>query len=320
MENEQNILEVKNLDISFKIEDETFECIKDLSINFKKGKMHAIVGESGCGKSVFATSILKLLPRNAVIKNGDINFEGKNLLELNEKQIREIRGRKIALIPQDPMTSLNPLYTLENQLLEVVNLYQKIPYQEARKIIIDKLNEVGIIEPEKRLSAYPHELSGGMKQRAIIAMALLVDAELIIADEPTTALDVTIAAQILDLLSEIVKKSGRGKAVILITHDLGIVSKYCDEVSVMYLGRIVEYSTPRMIFKNPKHPYTKALIGALPIDKNKKLINIKGQPSPITERIRGCQFHPRCEYVMEKCKKSCPEFSSATQVACFLYE
>lgn len=323
-----NILEVKNLKISFKIEDEIYPCIKDLSLDFKKGKMHAIVGESGCGKSVFATSILKLLPKNAIIgdcanaagssacKNGEILFEGQNLLDLNENEIRKIRGKKIALIPQDPMTSLNPLYTIENQLLEVID-FPKNKKDEARSAIIDKLNEVGIVEPEKRLGAYPHELSGGMKQRIIIAMALLVDAEIILADEPTTALDVTIAAQILDLLSEI---KSRGKSVILITHDLGIVSKYCDEVSVMYLGKIVEQATPQELFKNSKHPYTKALIGALPIDKNKKLQNIKGQPSPITESIPGCQFNPRCEFVMDKCRIVSPELSPSTNVACYLYE
>ena len=307
-----NILEVKNLKISFKIEDEVYPCIKNLSLDFKKGKMHAIVGESGCGKSVFATSILKLLPKNAIVNGGEIIFEGQNLLGLNENEIRKIRGKKIALIPQDPMTSLNPLYTIENQLMEVIDL----PKEEAQKAILEKLNEVGIVEPEKRLTAYPHELSGGMKQRIIIAMALLVDAEIILADEPTTALDVTIASQILDLLSEI---KNRGKSVILITHDLGIVSKYCDEVSVMYLGKIVEHATPRELFKNPKHPYTKALIGALPINKNKKLQNIKGQPSPITESISGCQFHPRCEFVMEKCRVTSPEISPETNVACFLY-
>lgn len=313
----ENILTVENLQIAFDIEDKSYFAIKNLSINFKKGKMHAIVGESGCGKSVFATSILKLLPNNATIKGGEIIFEGENLLKYSEAQIRKIRGRKIAYIPQDPMTSLNPLYTLENQLLEVVNLHKKIPKEQARKIIIDKLNEVGIVEPEKRLSAYPHELSGGMKQRAIIAMALLVDVEIIIADEPTTALDVTIASQILDLL---IKIKNSGKSVILITHDLGIVSKYCDEISVMYLGKIVENSAPNEIFKNPKHPYTKALIGALPINKNKKLVNIKGQPSPITQAVKGCQFHPRCDFVMEKCKINCPEFSNKNNVACFLYD
>lgn len=312
-----NILTVKNLKIAFEIEDKSYFAIKNLSINFKKGKMHAIVGESGCGKSVFATSILKLLPNNAIISDGEIIFEGENLLKYSEAQIRKIRGRKIAYIPQDPMTSLNPLYTLENQLLEVISLHKKIPKEQARKIIIDKLTQVGIVEPEKRLGAYPHELSGGMKQRAIIAMALLVDAEIIIADEPTTALDVTIASQILDLL---IKIKNSGKSVILITHDLGIVSKYCDEISVMYLGKVVENSIPNEIFKNPKHPYTKALIGALPIDKNKKLVNIKGQPSPITEVIEGCQFHLRCNFVMEKCKTNCPEFSNKNNVACFLYD
>lgn len=312
-----NILDVKNLNISFVIEDKPYACIKDLSIAFAKGKMHAIVGESGCGKSVFATSILKLLPKNAVMSGerpSEILFEGKNLLELDETEIRKIRGKKIALIPQDPMTSLNPLYTLENQLLEVFS--PDVSKTEARKQIIEKLNEVGFTEPEKRLNAYPHELSGGMKQRAIIAMALLVDAEIIIADEPTTALDVTIAAQILDLLSVI---KNRGKSVILITHDLGIVSKYSDEVSVMYLGRIVEHATPQEIFKNPKHPYTKALIGALPTSKNKKLLNIKGAPSPITETISGCQFHPRCDFKMPKCFSENPEFSVQNQVACWLY-
>jgi peptide/nickel transport system ATP-binding protein len=282
--------------------------------------MHAIVGESGCGKSVFATSILKLLPKNAIIKGGEILFEGQNLLTLNENEIRKIRGKKIAFIPQDPMTSLNPLYTIEDQLLEVIDL-PKNEKEEAREKILEKLNEVGIVEPEKRLSAYPHELSGGMKQRIIIAMALLVDAEIILADEPTTALDVTIASQILDLLSEI---KNRGKSVILITHDLGIVSKYCDEVSVMYLGKIVEQATPQELFKNPKHPYTIGLFNSLPDIKAEvdNLKPIKGLMPDPTDLPKGCPFHPRCDMAKPECSEKTPEnipINANHSVRCLLF-
>lgn len=313
-------LQIKNLTLSFTIDDKRYNAIKDVSLDFYPGQIHAIVGESGCGKTMTAMSIIRLLPNNAKITQGEIIFEDENLLNLPESKLREIRGKKIALIPQDPMTSLNPLYTIENQLVETIVEHKNVSKKEALEIAIQTLKDVEISEPEKRIKAYPHELSGGMKQRVIIAMALAISAEVIIADEPTTALDVTIQAQILKLLEGI---KALNKTIILITHDLGIVASYADVVSVMYLGKIVEQAPVRELFTNPKHPYTRALINALPNERSKKLQSIKGQPSPITEEIMGCPFHLRCPDAVESCKLLSPELKQSTElskVACRLYE
>lgn len=315
----ENIVEINNLSLGFEIDENFYPAIHSVSFDIKKGKMHAIVGESGCGKTMTVMSILRLLPKNAKITNGEILFEDKNLLELKEKDLRKIRGRKIALIPQDPMTSLNPLYTIENQMIETVLLHNNVSKKEAYKIALQGLKDVEIQDPENRMRAYPHELSGGMKQRVIIAMALSSHADVIIADEPTTALDVTIQAQILKLLSDIKKC---GKSIILITHDLGIVKQYADFVSIMYLGKVVEEAFVDVLFDSPKHPYTKALLAALPAIKGKKLENIKGSPSPITKPVMGCPYHPRCKNAKDICSdklfslKSQPDGSS---VACRLY-
>ncbi len=309
----QNILEIENLNLSFLIDDKKYNCIKNLNLSFEKGKMHGIVGESGCGKTITMSCVLGILPNNAHIDTGKIIFDGKNLLDKNT-DLMKIRGRKIAYIPQDPMTSLNPLYTIENQLLEVVNLDKKIPLDEARKIILEKLEEVGIQNAKDRLKSYPHELSGGMRQRVIIAMALLTGAEVIIADEPTTALDVTIQAQIMEIL---VRIKNSGKTIIFITHNLALVWQYMDTATIMYLGEIVERNSAQGLFKNPLHPYTKALIQTLPKGASEKLKNIKGQPSPITETISGCAYHPRCDFCMEKCKTEHPIFKN--NVMCHLY-
>ncbi len=315
-----NIIEINNLSLGFDIDENFYPAIHSVNFDIQKGKMHAIVGESGCGKTMTVMSILRLLPKNARITNGEILFEDKNLLELKEKDLRKIRGRKIALIPQDPMTSLNPLYTIENQMIETVLLHNKVSKKEAYEIALQSLKDVEIQDPENRMKAYPHELSGGMKQRVIIAMALSSHADVIIADEPTTALDVTIQAQILKLLSDIKKC---GKSIILITHDLGIVRQYADFVSIMYLGKVVERAEKNTLFYDPKHPYTKALLAALPTIKGKKLENIKGTPSPITKPVIGCPYHPRCKNVKDICSnkifplKHQPDGSS---VACRLYE
>lgn len=308
----QNILEIENLNLSFLIDGKKYNCIKNLNLSFEKGKMHGIVGESGCGKTITMSSVLGILPNNATIDTGKIIFDGKNLLDKNT-DLMKIRGRKIAYIPQDPMTSLNPLYTIENQLLEVVNLDGKKPLEEARKIILEKLEEVGIQNAKDRLKSYPHELSGGMRQRVIIAMALLTGAELIIADEPTTALDVTIQAQIMEIL---VRIKNSGKTIIFITHNLALVWQYMDTATIMYLGEVVERNSAKGLFKNPYHPYTKALIQTLPKGTSEKLKNIKGQPSPITETISGCAYHPRCDFCMEKCKTEHPTFKN--NVMCHL--
>jgi len=293
------ILEVKNLSVGFNLdinnEDKFFFALNNINLDFEKGKIHALAGESGCGKSVFINTVLKLLPKNAIVKSGEILFNNENILNLNENEIRKIRGHQIALIPQDPFMSLNPLYTIENQLREISNDIDKVK---------DALNNVRLKDIDNVLKSYPHELSGGMKQRIIIAMALISDAELILADEPTTALDVSVSNSILDLLLDL---KNINKTIILITHDLSIVSNYCDTSTIMYLGDIVEQGECAELFKNPRHPYTKALLNALPNERGKKLENIKGQISPITEIIEGCKFHPRCNFAFDKCKIQKPE-------------
>lgn len=309
------ILEIKNYSLGIEIDKKIYPILKNINFSFFKGKIHAIVGESGCGKTMSVMSILKLLPKNSKVLGGKIMFEGRNILSYSEKQMRQIRGRKIALIPQDPMTSLNPLYTIENQLLEVIMLHNDISKEQALKVAIQTLESVEFKDAEKRIKSYPHELSGGMKQRVIIAMALAAKADILIADEPTTALDVTIQAQILKLLEKIKQQ---GKTIILITHDLGVVAQYSDDISIMYLGAIVERAQTRELFKNPHHPYTKALIEALPVKKGKKLKNIKGQPSQITQIIEGCPFNPRCEKADYMCHTKMPELTniSNSNVSC----
>lgn len=309
------ILEIKNYSLGIEIDKKIYPILKNINFSFFKGKIHAIVGESGCGKTMSVMSILKLLPKNSKVLGGKIMFEGQNILSYSEKQMRQIRGRKIALIPQDPMTSLNPLYTIENQLLEVIMLHNDISKEQALKVAIQTLESVEFKDAEKRIKSYPHELSGGMKQRVIIAMALAANADILIADEPTTALDVTIQAQILKLLEKIKQQ---GKTIILITHDLGVVAQYSDDISIMYLGAIVERAQTRELFKNPHHPYTKALIEALPVKKGKKLKNIKGQSSQITQIIEGCPFNPRCEKADYMCHTKMPELTniSNSNVSC----
>ncbi len=312
---EKSILEINNFSLGIEIDGRVFPVLKNVNFSFFKGKIHAIVGESGCGKTMSVMSVLRLLPKNSKIMGGKIIFENNNILNYNENQMRSIRGKKIALIPQDPMTSLNPLYTVENQLLEVVMSHTNADKDEALKIAIETLESVEFKDAANRIKAYPHELSGGMKQRVIIAMALATNADILIADEPTTALDVTIQAQILNLLEKIKKQ---GKTIILITHDLGVVAQYSDDISIMYLGSIVERASTYELFKNPHHPYTRALIEALPVKKGKKLKNIKGQPSQITETIYGCPFNPRCERADDFCRSAMPEIKniSNSSVAC----
>ena len=313
---QQSVLEIKNFSLGLEIDRKTYSVLKDINFSFFKGKIHAIVGESGCCKTMSMMSMLRLLPKNSKFLGGKILFEGKNILELDERDMREIRGRKIALIPQDPMTSLNPLYTVENQLLETIMLHNDVSKERALDIALKTLESVEFKDAQKRIKAYPHELSGGMKQRVIIAMALAANADILIADEPTTALDVTIQAQILKLLEKIKEQ---GRTIILITHDLGVVARYSDDISIMYLGRVVERAQSDVLFKHPRHPYTKALIEALPVKKGKKLKNIKGQPSPITEPVLGCPFHPRCERADDRCRAACPGLKNIdnTDVACY---
>lgn len=306
-----NILEVKNLNLGFQTESGFKQALHNVSFSLKKGNIHAVVGESGCGKTMSAMSILQLLPKTAKITSGEILFyptpeEQINLLTLSQKEMQKIRGAKIALIPQDPMTSLNPLYTVGNQLLEIIKAHQGLKGQEAEQKAIEALEMVQIPSARTRLNSYPHEFSGGMKQRAIIAMALACNAQVLIADEPTTALDVTIQAQIMKLLDNIKKELDT--SILLITHDLALVEDCADEVSVMYSGRVVENAPVEEFFKHTKHPYSKALLKAIPAKKGEKLEIIEGQPPSIHQEIFGCKFNPRCQFALPVCTAEIPDF------------
>ena len=296
------------------------QALFNVSFSVEEGQMHALVGESGCGKSMTAMSILQLLPKTAKINQGQILFKGKDLIKLSKNELRKIRGSQIALIPQDPMTSLNPLYTVGNQLLEVIKLHQNLRGKDAVNKAIEALDSVQIPCAKERFNQYPHEFSGGMKQRAIIAMALACNAELIIADEPTTALDVTIQAQIMKLLSDI--KKNFGTSIILISHDLALVSQFSDEISVMYSGHIVENAPTDEFFRNTNHPYSIGLLKSLPENSGKKLAVIKGQPPSIMEDIAGCRFHNRCKFnIPNLCNRKAPELKQIAEnhcSACFL--
>jgi len=289
-----NILEIKNLNLFFG----EYQALYDVNLTLKKGELHALAGESGCGKTMTAMSIIRLIPKTASIKSGEIIFQGEDLIKYNERYMRELRGNKIALIPQDPMTSLNPLYTVGNQLIESIKSHSKVSEHQAKRKAKEVLDLVSIPDFENKLNFYPHEFSGGMKQRIIIAMALATNAELIIADEPTTALDVTIQKQIMDLLKDIQKEFNT--TVLLISHDLALVSNYADYISVMYAGHIVEEASADEFFKNPMHPYSIALLNSLPT-KNPvlKLKTITGAPPTLKEKISGCKFHPRCDLFKE---------------------
>lgn len=313
------ILEVDKLNLGFDCENGFRQALWDVSFSLESGSIHALVGESGCGKSISAMSILGLLPKKARVLSGIITFDGKNLLELLNKDFQHIRGKRIALIPQDPMTSLNPLFTIGYQLLEVIRIHQSLTGKEAYQKAVEALEAVQIPSAKERMQAYPHELSGGMKQRAIIAMALACNAEIIIADEPTTALDVTIQAQIMDLINEI--KNEKNTSVLLITHDLALVREQADFVSVMYAGRIVESAPAKEFFDNPRHPYSIALLNSIPENRGRILDTISGQPPSIQQDISGCRFHPRCKSAMKICSEKVPDnygISKSHFSACFM--
>lgn len=319
-----SLLNIKNYSMSFRLESGIFKAINNISLKIENKQMVALVGESGCGKSMTAMSILRLLPKNAIITSGEIFFRNQDLLTIKEKEIRNIRGRNIALIPQDPMTSLNPLYTIGNQLLEVILKDNSLSKQDAIKKAIEVLDIVRIPNPKEKLTMYPHEFSGGMKQRAIIAMALATNAELIIADEPTTALDVTIQAQIMNILNDI--KENLGTSILLISHDLNLVGQYSDEINVMYSGQFVEKAPSKIFFEKQLHPYSTALLNSLPANNtnNQKLYTIDGQPPNIQEKIEGCRFNPRCTKRMNGiCTIKSPSLKEIEPnhfVECFLYE
>lgn len=294
------LLEIKNLTLAFNTERRQIRPVQDVSFCIYPGQTVALVGESGCGKSVTSLSILQLIPSPpGQVLGGEILFEGRDLLKLSEPEMRKVRGRDIAMIFQEPMTSLNPVYTIGDQIAEAVVLHQKVSSSKAYSIAADALNDVGIADPTRRLHEYPHQLSGGMRQRVMIAMALSCQPKLLIADEPTTALDVTIQAQILELLRKLQKD--RGMSILLITHDLGVVAENVDAVAVMYASRIAEFASVENLFDSPQHPYTVGLFRSMPrLGEHKdRLQTISGSvPSP-AKFPPGCKFHPRCQRTRE---------------------
>ena len=325
------LLEVKNLKTGFKTDEGEFLAVDDVSFVLEKGKTLGIVGESGCGKSVTSLSIMRLIPNPpGKIHSGEIIFHGSknkdlagtNLLDLSEEQMRKIRGNDIAMIFQEPMTSLNPVFTIGNQISEAIELHQHgLSKAQIRAKAVDMLKLVGIPEPDKRVDDYPHQLSGGMRQRVMIAMALSCNPELLIADEPTTALDVTIQAQVLDLMRKLQREFNA--SMILITHDLGVVAETCDDVAVMYAGKIIEYGTVEDIFYRPKHQYTKGLLNSIPHfetgHKRERLETIAGLVPSMFNLPKGCRFSERCPAVQDDCRKAQPElmpFGGKHKAAC----
>ncbi|MFC5529908.1 ABC transporter ATP-binding protein [Cohnella yongneupensis] len=319
----KKILDVKNLSVSFHVYGGEVQAIRDVSFDVKAGEAVAIVGESGSGKSVTAQTIMRLIQTPpGKIKAGEVLLDGQDLLKLSEKEMQKVRGNKIGMIFQDPMTSLNPTMTVGKQIMEGLVLHQRLSSKAAKARAIELLKMVGIPNPETRIGQYPHQFSGGMRQRVMIAIALACNPALLIADEPTTALDVTIQAQILQLMKDLQKETNT--SIILITHDLGIVADICDRVIVMYAGQIVETGTKREIFRNPKHPYTKGLLKSLPRldqDKNEPLIPIFGTPPDLIKPPQGCGFCERCDEAMHICETEIPErtvLSDTHAVRCWL--
>jgi oligopeptide/dipeptide ABC transporter ATP-binding protein len=302
-----NIIQVNHLQTVFDTDDGQVVCVDDVSFDLKPGEIIGIVGESGCGKSVTSLSIMRLLGNKGKVSKGEVFFEGKNLLELSEKQMREIRGNKISMIFQEPMTSLNPIFTIGDQLTESIRLHLKKSKPEAIKCAVDMLEKVGLPRADKIINDYPHALSGGMRQRVMIAMALLCNPKLIIADEPTTALDVTIQAQILDLMKKLSKEMNT--AIMLITHDLGVIAEMADKVLVMYAGQVVEEADIYTLFKNPEHPYTQGLMNSIPqvyTEKIERLTSIPGTVPSVYQKFTGCRFNERCPFITERCMNEEP--------------
>jgi oligopeptide/dipeptide ABC transporter ATP-binding protein len=316
------LLEVKNLKTGFKTDDGEFLAVDDISFTLEKGKTLGIVGESGCGKSVTSLSIMRLIPNPpGKIVGGEIKFyggknapaQGRDLVKISEEEMREIRGNDIAMIFQEPMTSLNPVFTIGSQIAEAIELHQRgLSKQQIRQKTIEMLKLVGIPEADKRVDEYPHQLSGGMRQRVMIAMALSCNPELLIADEPTTALDVTIQAQVLDLIRKLQREFHA--SMILITHDLGVVAETCDDVAVMYAGKIVEYGSVEDIFYHPKHQYTKGLLNSIPHfetgHRRERLETIKGLVPSMFNLPKGCRFSERCSAAQADCLQKQPELTS----------
>jgi len=329
MKESTDILRIENLQTEFKVGKRIVHAVNGVSYTLGRGRTLGVVGESGCGKSVTAHSVLQLLPKAGRIAGGKVEYiraDGTTVrldqLKPTGKQMRAIRGKEIAMIFQDPMSTLNPVYTVGSQILENLNQHEKLSKQEAMQRAIEMLRDLGIPDPETRIKEYPHQFSGGMKQRVMIAIAMICNPEILIADEPTTALDVTIQAQILSLITKL--KEETGASIILITHDLAVVLETCDRVIVMYLGQIVEEADAREIFSNPKHPYTKGLMQSIPQmteQKPERLYAIRGTVPLLNQIGQGCRFADRCEYACERCRKEMPqlqELENGHTVRCFL--
>jgi oligopeptide transport system ATP-binding protein len=318
----EKLLQINNIHTSFHTHVGEVKAVRGVTIDLYKGEAIGIVGESGSGKSITMMTLMRLLDNNGEIKDGEILFEGKDLAKLSEKDMEKIRGNDIGMIFQDPMTSLNPVLTVGDQLSEPLIKHMNMNKSEARKKVIEMLELVGIPSPEKRIKQYPHEFSGGMRQRVMIAMALICEPKLLIADEPTTALDVTIQAQILELMKSLKEKLDM--SIILITHDLGVVADVCTRINVMYGGIVVESGTSRDIFYNPKHPYTWGLLRSIPnpkLDTKERLKPIEGTPPDLLKPPAGCPFADRCDYTMKICLENKPEnyeINTGHKSACWL--
>jgi len=320
----EQLFEIRGLKTYFYTEEGAVQAVDGIDLQIGKQEVLGLVGESGCGKSTVALSIMRLIPHPGEIVDGEILLNGKDLLSMSENEIRRIRGGEIAMIFQDPMSSLNPVYSIGDQVAEAVRWHQKIKdNRELRERVETILHKVGIPDADKRFNEFPHEFSGGMRQRVMIAMALSCNPQILIADEPTTSLDVTIQAQILDLMKDLQEEFN--SSILLITHDLGVVAELSDKVAVMYAGKVVEYSDVVSIFKEPIHPYTKALIGAVPrLDiKQEELETIQGEVPSLIDFHTQCRFHPRCKYARDICKREEPEFQEIKPghfVSCFFAE
>lgn len=319
----EKILEVEHLETSFFTHAGEVKAVRDISFSVEKGKILGIVGESGSGKSVSLKSVMRLIEHPGKIKGGTITFDGEDLLSKTEKEMLQVRGKRIAMVFQDPMSSLNPVFRIGNQITDSILYHDKVSKAEANRRAIELLRLVGIPSPETRINNYPHEFSGGMRQRVMIAMALACHPELLIADEPTTALDVTIQLQILKLMKNIQEKEGT--TVILVTHDLGVVAELCDRVIVMYGGQIMEEGTVDEIFYEPMHPYTKGLLRSVPSLSNTKerLVPIPGSPPDLLNPPKGCPFCYRCKHAMELCVEEAPPFyetETGHRCACWLHD
>jgi oligopeptide/dipeptide ABC transporter ATP-binding protein len=319
------LLEVNDLRTNFRTDDGVVKAVDGVTFGVEPGKTLGIVGESGCGKSVTMLTVMGLNNKKTATSTGEAVFNGEDLLTMKQSRLRQIRGDDIAMIFQDPMTSLNPVHSIGKQLVEAVLLHNDVSKKEARDRAVVSLQEVGIPRADRRIDDYPHQFSGGMRQRVMIAMAMINDPQLLIADEPTTALDVTTQAQILNVMAEL--QADHGTAIIIITHDLGVVAEVADDVVVMYAAKVAEEGTVGSIFNRPHHPYTWGLLGSLPrLDTDvERLAQIPGQPPSLLNPPAGCRFNPRCPYVMDVCRQKVPELAEVTadpghRQACFLDE